>query len=332
MTQIPLVSVVIPCYNAEKWIDQAATSILSQSIAQIEVILVDDGSNDGTLRKLQALACRDERIRIVKKDNTGIADSLNRGIAESRAPWIARLDSDDIADSERLERQLKYLSENPNTVLLGSGFVETNEALVPIRVHSYPQSHRSLVSRLERSKGFFPHSSVIFNRLAYQEVGGYNPRILRAEDRMLWLDLSCIGKIACINIPLVSVRKHSGQISHDQGGRRQFVDSTTATVSYFLRLMGQGNLPRDLTDKMWKEFYSWIDTHPSVQAAFGRRQIWGTARQQYFKAAGGVLGGVSFLRSIMHDGQVAQLLLEKLVGTRLGEALAHAWIRSKSVR
>lgn len=328
MDNTPFISVVVPCYNGEKWIDQAVQSVLKQTLKSLEVILIDDGSRDGTLSRLRQWAALDSRVRVIAKSNTGLADTLNQGIASCRARWIARLDADDLAHPQRLERQWQYLAGHPDTVLLGTGFVETDGEGLPLRTHTYPSQHGSLVARLERSKGFFPHSSAVFNRDAFERVGGYLPRILRAEDRMLWLELSRVGKIGCLAGPLVSIRKHTGQVSHDQGGRRQFVDATAATVCYFLMREGRENLARSLPDSDWDRFYAWIDQHSEISRGFARRKIWGEARREYFQAGGGLAGWIKFLQGVMRDGQGLSLFREKLWGSLLGERLARAWAQN----
>jgi glycosyltransferase involved in cell wall biosynthesis len=110
----------MPVYNVEAYIAEALTSIQSQTYTDIEMVIVDDGSTDGTLRMIEQIASTDSRIRIVRAPrNLGLPRALNLGLTFCQAPFIARMDGDDIALPTRLEKQLRFLEENPNITLVG---------------------------------------------------------------------------------------------------------------------------------------------------------------------------------------------------------------------
>ncbi len=113
----PLVSVVVPCYNAGAFIDEALWSLRHQTLEPIEIIVVDDGSVDKSPAIAARHAAADPRVRTVTQANAGAAAARNRGMAEARAPWIAFLDSDDVAEPPRLERQLAFVAEHPTVAL-----------------------------------------------------------------------------------------------------------------------------------------------------------------------------------------------------------------------
>ena len=115
----PRVSVVMPVYNAEGFVEAAARSILDQTFTDLELIAVDDGSTDGSGAILDRLAAADPRLRIVRRPNTGVTGALNDGLAAARAPLIARMDADDVSAPTRLEKQLAYLDAHPDIGLLG---------------------------------------------------------------------------------------------------------------------------------------------------------------------------------------------------------------------
>lgn len=120
----PLVSVVIPAFNAERWLPAALDSILRQSHRDLEIIIVDDGSRDKTPGLLDKAASLDPRIKVVRfQKNSGIVAALNEGLSHARGDFIARMDADDIALPERFERQLAYMSQN-RLDLCGSWVVE----------------------------------------------------------------------------------------------------------------------------------------------------------------------------------------------------------------
>jgi glycosyltransferase involved in cell wall biosynthesis len=115
----PLVSFIIPAYNAENYLDDCLNSIINQSYENWEAILIDDGSTDGTYKKL--LSYNDKRFRIFKNEkNLGLADVRNLGVSLSNAEWIAWLDSDDIASLDRLQIQMEFIKENPYINMCGS--------------------------------------------------------------------------------------------------------------------------------------------------------------------------------------------------------------------
>lgn len=121
------VSVVMPAYNASKTVARAIGSVLSQSHRKLELILVDDCSTDDTLRIVAALAGADDRVRLYRNEkNSGVAQTRNRGVAEAKYDWIAFLDSDDLWEPEKLERQLTVLAEDPSASLCftGSAFID----------------------------------------------------------------------------------------------------------------------------------------------------------------------------------------------------------------
>src|ERR1700734_3315203 len=100
----PRVAVLMPVRNGARWLGDAIGSVLGQTLRDFELVVVDDGSTDETPRILDDFARRDGRVRIVRQDACGLVDALNRGLAEARAPLIARLDADDRALPERLDR------------------------------------------------------------------------------------------------------------------------------------------------------------------------------------------------------------------------------------
>src|SRR5882724_5687019 len=114
----PEVSVLLPAYNAAATVAKAAESVLTGDDVALELILIDDGSTDGTSEVLESIA-RDSRVRVISHQNMGLAASLNQGIAVASAPFIARMDADDISAPGRLDRQLKFLSDHPDVVLVG---------------------------------------------------------------------------------------------------------------------------------------------------------------------------------------------------------------------
>lgn len=220
-------------YNGEALLSKSIESILNQSFKQFEFIIVNDGSTDNSHKIIHDYQKKDNRIIIINKKNTGLADSLNTGLRESNTDWIARIDADDICKFDRLKEQYLFIKNNPSTVLLGS-----NAKLIDLNGNSigflkYPTDHQKILKKLSITPETFPHSSVLYNRHTALKVGGYRSKITYAEDLDLWLRLSKEGNVACLDKCLVQIRIHPNQISHHDSGDTQYVDAHVAMVSYW---------------------------------------------------------------------------------------------------
>lgn len=326
----PKVSVLMSCYNGSRWLRQAIESILVQTFTSFELILINDGSIDDTWKIIESYRDIDSRVVAINKKNTGLADSLNFGISIAKGKWIARLDQDDLCESTRLEEQVSFMLKHPNVVLLGSGFIEFDEHDKVIKKHTYPNSHKDLVHNLERSKKFFPHSSAFYIVEVVKQIGGYNTRINRAEDRCLWLELASKGVIACQPIPLVKIRKHADQMSLDENGKSQFCDSTSVEVCYFLRKYGYNDPSNETDHNEWILFHKWIEARILALGIIEKRNAWIYARKKFFKNKNKIFGIISFLRVLIRSGYVFSLLLEKYFGSSLSSKLAREWILSNT--
>ena len=252
------ISVLMSCYNASRWLKESIESVINQSYSNYEFIIIDDGSNDETKKIIEEYAKKDSRIIPIYKNNTGLADSLNIGISLARGQWIARIDADDICEYNRLERQLIFAKINKGYVFIGTGMKEIDEHGNIIKVYKFPLTHEKLVFNLEHGKKFPPHSSALIKTEAARILGGYRTRIKRAEDYDMWLRLSEIGQLACLPEPLVRVRKHKYQISNEDSGKKQKLDSSIAIISYYLRKNGYLD-PVDANDLLFNRFRLFVE-------------------------------------------------------------------------
>jgi glycosyltransferase involved in cell wall biosynthesis len=202
----PLVSVLMPCYNAEDTLLEALDSLRDQTISDYEIIAVDDGSTDATSVILASWAATDPRIRIYTQPHQGILVALNTGLQHSRAPYIARMDTDDHAYPERLQRQLAYLDEHPQVALVSCQVRGFPEEHVREGFRLYIEWQNSLISNEEIQKEIFvespfAHPSVTLRRDWIERAGGYQERGW-AEDYDLWLRLY-LGGAQFAKIPQV---------------------------------------------------------------------------------------------------------------------------------
>jgi glycosyltransferase involved in cell wall biosynthesis len=328
-TVAPQVSVLMSCYNAERWVVESIESVLNQTFREFELLLIDDGSKDGTWEIIERYRALDSRVVGVKKKNTGLADSLNKGIALAKGKWIARLDADDLCEPSRLAQQVEFVSHNPDVVLLGSAFVEIDENGRPCQTHVYPFDNVKLVSDLERSRRFFPHSSAMYRTDLVRDIGGYNGRIHRAEDVRLWLELAVRGRIACLPAPLLRIRKHPNQISNDANGLRQFYDGRAARVCHFLRKMGYDDPSLGSTDEEWRAFLGWVERKIDESKQFQRRKVVAEARQIYRREGARFMRAARCILHLATSGHFFGVAFEKWFGTSLPRQLAREWTETR---
>lgn len=199
MEKKPLVSVILPVYNGEKYLDEAIKSILSQSYKRFELIIIDDGSKDKSLSIIKRF--KDSRIKVYSQTNKGLAKTLNRGISLSKGTYIARQDQDDFSYPNRLEKQVNYLNINPRCGLVGTWaeIWEGNNKKTR-RSHKHPSINKLLQFFLLFNNPFV-HSSVMIRKTALKEVGLYSTDKSRQppEDYELWSRIA--QKYELANIP-----------------------------------------------------------------------------------------------------------------------------------
>jgi len=208
----PCVSVVLPVYNGLPYLHAAISSILSQSFADFELIIIDDGSTDESASVVNQFD--DQRIRFLRQDNQGLARTLNRGISLSRGRYIARQDADDLSDPERFAQQVAYMDSNPDCVLLGTWAQIMEVDRLVERYHRHPVDEAEIRYQMLFNNPFV-HSSVMLQRAILQRVGGYTTDSERyiLEDYELWSRLSRIGSVANVGKVLQIYREIPGSLS-----------------------------------------------------------------------------------------------------------------------
>lgn len=208
---MPLISVVLPAYNARKFIEQAVQSILDQSFSDFELLVIDDGSTDGTTEILKAIT--DPRLRLIRhKTNCGLIHVLNEGIAEAKGEFIARMDADDIAEPGRLETQVQFLEKHPQIGIVGSAIriIDCNGDMG--QTYLFPESH----VLVEWSMSFFcpiAHPTVMVRASVIRQHGGYSFNAIHAEDYDLWTRMSITTQFANLTTPLLRLRKHEDSVT-----------------------------------------------------------------------------------------------------------------------
>lgn len=320
----PEITVLMSCYNAEDWLPEAIESVLSQTYQNFEFILVDDGSTDNTLNLIRKYEQTDSRIKVITKLNTGVSDSLNIGLSQAQGLWTAKLDADDICEVTRLEKQLAFVHAKPKTVLLGTGFVEIDANGSPLKTHQYPSDDKALKYNLERILRFFPHSSAFYRTATVQAIGGYNKDYIIAQDWDLWLRLSEHGELACLNEPLVRIRKHANQLSHVSSSKTYIIEAHTAIIRHFLRRSGLTNLmTEDSTESI--NFRDWVEKRIGEEGIFEQGKDWVNAREKFFRNKNRLIGGINFTKQLFSSAHVGTLIKNKFMGSDLPNRLAQEW-------
>jgi glycosyltransferase involved in cell wall biosynthesis len=208
------VSVVMPVYNAGKYLHQSIDSVLAQTLHDFELICIDDGSTDGSPEVLQAYASRDARILVLQNErNLGVAVSRNTGMTVARGEYIAIQDADDVSLPQRLERQVAYLQATPAISVLGTAMLVVDEHEVALR--HWPAFETDVVLRcLLLVMNPLAHPSVVLRRRVIQEIGGYQKSMAAAEDYEILVRAAAVCKFANLPEVLVRYRQHSMQATY----------------------------------------------------------------------------------------------------------------------
>ena len=217
----PQITVVMPVRNGARWLGEAVESVVSQTLPDWELIAIDDGSTDDTPRILGEWERRDQRIRAIRQDALGLVTALNRGLAEARAPLLARLDADDRALPQRLERQLRHLVSHPDIGLLGSWAQKIDERGTR-HGQLKPATEPEQLSRALLQGNPFVHSSVMLRTEAVRRLNGFRPAFRAAEDYDLWLRIAETARLANLPEVLIEYRWHSGNVTSRSAIRQAF--------------------------------------------------------------------------------------------------------------
>jgi len=314
----------MPCYNAAGTLEEAIESILGQTLRELELVAVDDGSSDATGRMLEAWAKREARIRLLALPHAGIIPALNAGLAACRAPLIARMDADDRSHPQRLSRQVDYLESHPGIAVVGclaEGF-PAGEVREGFRV--YLEWLNSLVSPEEIARQIYvesplAHPSVMMRREWIARVGGYR-EYGWPEDYDLWLRLHLEGaRLAKVPKVLLYWREHERRLTRTDS--RYSVENFLRAKAHYLAagplrgrqaviLWGAGQMGRRLSKHLLRlkvPLVAFVDADPGKIG--GRRRglpilspkelpaWWARYEQPVLLAAVGARGARSLIRA-----------------------------------
>ncbi|MTI18565.1 glycosyltransferase [Rhodobacteraceae bacterium RKSG542] len=232
MPKKPLISVVLPVFNGENYIEAALTSIMNQDFKDIEILVINDGSVDQTGAILERLAGLDKRIRVLTKGNGGLVSALNWGLAEAKADVIARMDADDISYPSRLSKQWQVLKERPEIGLVFSQMnkIDTRGRSIG-EITNTKLSAEDVAEALSKGDCLPHHPTVMARKMDMLDVGGYREAFKGAEDLDLWYRMSKRTKLIGLSEILLDYRLHDGQVTQVSVVRQRFSRDLVALIA-----------------------------------------------------------------------------------------------------
>lgn len=247
----PLISVIMPVYNEEEYIADCIKSILAQTEGDFEYIIIDDCSTDNTVEIIERLKAEtgDDRIVLVKGDvNKGLTKNLNIALGMAKGKYIARMDGDDIAVPERFEKQIKYLEEHPEIILISCN---TNTFGDQSLVSDYVAPPEVLKCRM-LIRPVMGHPGFMFRRELFEKYGiYYDEHFISAQDYDIAARVVKEHKIGVAPAVLIRYRSHKGQVSQAGVGKQfKFADEIRC------RLLGE--LGIELSENEWDAFHKWV--------------------------------------------------------------------------
>jgi glycosyltransferase involved in cell wall biosynthesis len=229
MKKTPPISVVMPVYNAERYLSEAVESILSQTFRDFEFIVLDDESEDGSWEIVNRFAQSDSRICPHRMPHAGYVRRLNEGLDLARGQFVARMDADDVSLPNRFEEQIAYLQENLNCVTIGCGVVLCDPDGDTLRSFPMPATHDEIMERLLNGLFAISHPGCMFRRDCIRKIGGYREELSPAEDLDLFLRLGEQGRLHNLESVLLKYRRHESSVGYAQRSRQ--IESTFRAVN-----------------------------------------------------------------------------------------------------
>ena len=211
----PLISVLLPVYNAQDYLRESIDSILGQTFTDFELIIINDGSTDGSKAIMDSYA--DPRIMIIDQENAGLPVSLNRAIAKAKGKYLARQDADDVSLPTRLSEQAAYLEAYPDCALLGTWAQIIEKDNLTNRTLTHPSENGEVQIKL-LFYNCFVHSSVMMRKDTLNRCGVYpeDPEKFPPEDYDLWLRIAPVAQVANLPKVLLQYRELPGSISRQK--------------------------------------------------------------------------------------------------------------------
>jgi hypothetical protein len=246
----PVVTVLMPVFNGEKYLAEAIESILNQSFVDFEFLIINDGSTDGTAVILADYEQRDERIRVYHQENQGIVASLNRGLGLAKGKYVARMDADDVSLPERLAKQVVFMEAHPDVGVLGTWVQITYGSGRTSDTWQLPTQHGMLRWSLSFTCPIM-HPTVMMRREVVERADGYGSDMVHAEDYDLWRRLSEATRLSNLPDVLLRLRLHEENVSRVYASeqRRNSIRISSLMIS---RVLGE-DAPDGIVQRLWDQ-------------------------------------------------------------------------------
>jgi hypothetical protein len=218
---VPQVSVAMGVCNVERFLAEAIESVLGQTLEDLEFIIVDFGSTDGSKAIVRAYAGHDSRIKVSEISPCGLAEARNAACARAQGRYLAVMDADDVCLPHRLESEVEFMEKNPDVGLVGGATDWIDSTGRSLGVHEFPIEHSDIKLALE-TRFPFCHPTILMRQSAFQAVGGYRKPFAAAQDYDLGVRIS--ERFRCANLPQVVLkyRIHPQQISLQKQEQQTF--------------------------------------------------------------------------------------------------------------
>jgi len=236
------VAVIIPAYNYARYLGQAIDSVLRQTHSEFEILVIDDGSTDGTRDLVHQYS--DPRVHYIYQTNAGLSAARNTGLANAKSPFVAFLDADDEWQPDFLRTALgrfKALPEDYGIVATRSSRMDPTGKPIPTRNPPMPED-ADLTARDITVKTRFMPSAVVARKSAFDQCGGFDTTLRSSEDRDMWIRIGQQFRIRLVRESLVLIRKHSSNMSKNAERMRVNKERTIAKA-YEARVASHWNLP-----------------------------------------------------------------------------------------
>jgi len=231
MTTSPTVSVVVPCFNAKQYVDEALGSVRNQTYSALDIIAVNDGSTDETPKLLERQAECDPRVRLVHQANRGLPAARNAGLRQARGEFVCFLDADDVLLPDKIEKQVRYLRDNPSTDLVYSDYLIGDDRLEWTGLVAARMPRCELIEAYARKNWFAPMVPLLRRRLI-ERVGEFDETLRASEDWDYWIRCAEAGGIfGYLPGPIAIYRTHASQMHNDSA--RMFANGKRVLNKHF---------------------------------------------------------------------------------------------------
>lgn len=211
------VSVLMPVYNAEKYLSESIKSILFQTFRNFEFVIIDDASMDGSWKIIREYAAKDKRIKLFRnKSNLRTTRTLNRGLKVTKGKYIVRMDADDWSYPDRIEKQFKFMEKHPEIGVSGGVIEVCDKELNVINKRGYPLTDKKIRKKIFRYSPF-AHPATIWRTDILKKLGGYNENLPLSQDYELYFRVGKISKFGNLDDTLLKLRTHDDSSSIVKG-------------------------------------------------------------------------------------------------------------------